>query len=237
MYHSLIFNEEINTWDDWHLIPSSRPVVNPPEVKTYYVDIAGANGSIDLTESLTGYPLYKNRTGSWEFYVANDYWSWDVAYSTIMNYLHGRTKKIVLEDDPSFYYEGRLSVNEWQSNKVCSTIVIDYDVYPYKRDVNSYTDDWLWDPFDFEVGIINEFSNIQLSGSLTIVLINREEPIVPTITISGTESNVNLEFEGETYSLVPGKNTNPYVLLKPGENTLKFTGNATLNITFTGGSL
>ena len=71
MYHSITFinsqNKEKNTWDDWYLIPSSRPVFNPPSVKTQYIDIPGANGQIDLTESLTGYPVYKNREGSWNF--------------------------------------------------------------------------------------------------------------------------------------------------------------------------
>ena len=30
-YHSVVFGEK-NTWDDWHLVPSSRPVINPPDV-------------------------------------------------------------------------------------------------------------------------------------------------------------------------------------------------------------
>ena len=79
MYHSITFGDR-NTWDDWHLIPSTRPLFNPPDAKTHYVDIPGANGQLDLIESLTGYPLYENRTGSIEFYVANGYEDWAVLY-------------------------------------------------------------------------------------------------------------------------------------------------------------
>ena len=44
MYHSITFDNEKNTWDDWHLIPSSRPLVAPPSIKSNYVDVAGVDG-------------------------------------------------------------------------------------------------------------------------------------------------------------------------------------------------
>ena len=40
MYHSLIINVDddyIDTWDDWKLIPSSRPVIAPPIERTKLV--------------------------------------------------------------------------------------------------------------------------------------------------------------------------------------------------------
>lgn len=36
MYHSITIGEK-NTWDDWHLIPTSRPLVNPPSVNTHLI--------------------------------------------------------------------------------------------------------------------------------------------------------------------------------------------------------
>lgn len=132
MYHSITFGTK-NTWDDWHLIPSSRPVFNPPPLKSKYVDIPGADGEVDLTELLTGSPKFGNRTGSLEFIVANDYLSWDVAYSTIMNYLHGQSMHAILEDEPLYYYDGRFSVNAWQSGKSFSVIAIDYNIKPHRQ--------------------------------------------------------------------------------------------------------
>ena len=67
MYHSVRFTKKgvvKNSWSDWYLVPSSRPVINPPEPKFNTVDIPGANGSIDLTEVVSGDVVYQNRTGS-----------------------------------------------------------------------------------------------------------------------------------------------------------------------------
>lgn len=132
MYHSITFGIK-NTWDDWHLIPSSRPIFAPAPLKTNYVDLPNTDGHIDLLTRLVGAPTYANRTGSFEFIVANEYWSWEVAYSTILNYLHGRAMHAVLEDDPLYYYDGRFGVNSWQSDKNYSLIVINYNVIPAKQ--------------------------------------------------------------------------------------------------------
>lgn len=134
MYHSITFGDK-NTWDDWHLIPTSRPVFSPPPLKSKYIDIPGGDGEADLTELLTGTPKFGNRTGSFEFVVANDYLSWEVAYSIIMNYLHGKRMHAILEDEPGYYYDGRFTISEWRSNKNFATISIDYSVGPHKQAV------------------------------------------------------------------------------------------------------
>lgn len=131
MYHSITFGDK-NTWDDWHLVPSTRPVFNPPTLKKKTLEISGGNGLIDVSESLTGYPLYNNREGSIEFIVMNDYKRWEEAYSDVMNYLHGQFMKAFLEDDPEYYYEGRFTVNNWKSDSKWSLITIDYSLSPYK---------------------------------------------------------------------------------------------------------
>lgn len=144
----------INTWRDWHLLPTSRPVFEPPKVKTNYIDLPGGDGIIDATDTLTSYPVYSNREGSNEFYVITGYGNWANRFSDIMDYLHGQKVRVILETDPSYYYEGRLSVNQWQSEKDHSKITIDYSLYPYKFDIHSSLEPWLWDPFNFYDGII-----------------------------------------------------------------------------------
>ena len=140
MYHSITFgsgNNAKNSWDDWHLVPSSRLIFSPPPIKTKYVDIPGADGSIDLTETLLGRPAYENRTGELEFIVVNGYGEWKDRYSEILNYLHGRQMRAVLEDDPGYYYIGRFTVDEWGSEENWSTITISYNVDPYKRSLTT----------------------------------------------------------------------------------------------------
>lgn len=167
MYHSITFGSK-NTWDDWRLVPVSRPLFNPPAQKVKTLEIPGGDGIIDLSQALTGYPVYQNRTGSIEFLAMNDFKPWQIAYSDIMDYLHGQKMRAILEDDPEYFYEGRFSVNEWKSEKDWSRIVIDYDVGPYKWAVQSSIDEWLWDPFNFRTGMINTaiFKNIQVTTSL-----------------------------------------------------------------------
>jgi hypothetical protein len=165
LYHSITFGNK-NTWDDWHIVPSSRPVFNPPSLKRKILDIPGADCSIDLSESLTGYPVYENRVGSLEFIVMNGYKQWYQTYSDIMDYLHGQTMRVILEDDREYFYEGRFTVNEWKSDKDWSRIVIDYNLGPYKWLLHASLDDWEWDPFNFYTGIImTEFKNISVTES------------------------------------------------------------------------
>ena len=237
MYHSITFGNK-NTWDDWHLIPSTRPLFNPPSTKTHYLDIPGGNGKIDLSESLTGYPVYDNRTGSNEFYVANGYVSWEKLYSEIMNYLHGRTMKAYLEDDPYFYYEGRFEVNQWKSDKYWSTITINYDVYPYKKEPNSSLEPWLWDPFDFEYGIIREYGDLEVSGTLSVEILGRAEFISPTINVDSVDgSGMTVQFNGKTYKLIDGSNIVPEIVIGEKTKTLTFSGNGSVSIEYQGGSL
>lgn len=245
MYHSITFinssNEEMNTWDDWYLIPSSRPVFNPPEVKTQYVDLPGGNGQIDLTESLTGYPVYENRTGSIEFYVENGHESWDVLYSKIANFLHGRTLTAYLEDDPGFVYEGRFDINEWKSDKWWSVITINYNVYPYKKERFSSLENWLWDPFDFETGIIREYKDLSVNGSLSLEIIATNEPISPVITVTKEPvaggSTLTVSVSGHSYELQNGTNYLPDLVIKDKNVTLTFSGQATISVNYRGGSL
>lgn len=132
MYHSITIGDK-NTWGHWHLYPESRPLVVPPKRKTNYVDVPGMNGTLDFSEVLTGYPTYEMREGTWTFYVENGYGEWFERYTEIMNYLQqGKKYQVVLEDDPDHYYEGYLSVNQWQSVKDYSKIAIDYKMFPYK---------------------------------------------------------------------------------------------------------
>ena len=145
------FGEERNTWDNWHLVPTSRPVINPPSVHTHYIDIPGADGFIDLTDTLTGGPTFGDRTGSIEFMIINDYdvsslgvtpildpddhpiwYNFNRIYSEIMAYLHGKRRLLSLDDDPDHFYSGRLSVNSIKSDQDRSIITIDYKLSPYR---------------------------------------------------------------------------------------------------------
>ena len=71
-----------------------------------------------------------------------------------MQNLQGKRIKVILSDDPSWYYDGMCWVDKWTSDERYSTISIKYDFYPFKKRVVFNESDWLWDPFDFENGVI-----------------------------------------------------------------------------------
>ena len=136
MYHSITFikgNEQANTWEDWHLIPSSRPTLSPPGVQTNFVSIPGRMGALDFSEYLTGDVQYSDRSGSFEFLVDNDHEYWVSIKNKIVDFLHGNVMKMVLEDDPEYYYEGRFTVDSWKSESWNSKIVINYVVGADKK--------------------------------------------------------------------------------------------------------
>ena len=180
MYHSVSFGSK-NTWDDWGLVPSSRPLFNPPKRKTNYVDIPGASGALDLSEALTGYPLFNDREGTIEFYVMNpngqvDPGLWAQRYSEISSYLHGSKMTALLEDDPTYYYSGSFWVDSWKSDKDRSKIVIGYRVEPYKLKM---TEESL--VFDSE----NPIRHIGGENHVIEMM-----PVVPKMTVTGGSADV-----------------------------------------------
>lgn len=243
MYHSIIFGDK-NTWADWYLIPSSRPVFNPPKPKTKFVDIPGADWHLDMSEVLTGDIAYEARQGSLEFIVDNgqlsDYKAdrWHKLYSEILDYLHGRIIQATLEDDPLYYYEGRFSINEWKSDPHNSKITVDYVVSPYKYEATSSLEDWLWDPFDFEDGIVREYNDLRVDGSLDFVIVGRRMRVTPSFIVKSDDGNgLKVTFNGRTYDLPDGTSRIVNIQTVEGENNLTFTGNGTVSIEYRGGKL
>lgn len=243
MYHSIIFGDK-NSWADWYLIPSSRPVFNPPTPKTKFVDIPGADWHLDMSTVLTGDIAYEARTGSIEFIVDNgqlsDYKAdrWHLLYSEIMDYLHGQLSKAVLEDDPGFYYEGRFSVNQWRSEQYNSKITIDYTVRPYKMERFSSLENWEWDSFCFEDGIIREYKDLRVDGSLEFVITGRRMRVTPSFIVKSNDGKgMKVTFNGVTHNLPDGTSRVVNIQTTEGKNTLKFTGNGTVSIDYRGGCL
>lgn len=142
MYHSITFGEK-NTWDDWRLIPSSRPIVVPPTLVTSYIEVPGRSGTLDLTEFYNGSPVYGNREGSWEFVFMQAAAPWDDRYREILNFLHGKRLPIALEDDPNYLYYGRLSISDPKAGRSAMGLTIEYVIDPFKKDRTDLTKECL----------------------------------------------------------------------------------------------
>lgn len=225
--HSIKFGDK-DSWEDWHLIPTSKPVISPPSVKVKQVDIPGTNGVMDLSSVLTGYPTYGNRTGSLEFILAPGFDYWENAKALIMGYLHGKITKVYLKDDPDHYYIGMLSVNGLKSDAKTNGITINYDLQPFRYDLITSDEDWLWDPFNFEIGVIKEWGSLIVNGSLELQITDCTVPAMPEIT-SNTEIYLEhkyLLFDGVTERsreyVIPEGTSTPGFTLRPDLNILNF---------------
>lgn len=240
MYHSVTFGDK-NTYDDWHIVPSTRPLFAPPPVKTNYIDLPGSNGKLDLTDVLNGRPVYENRTGSMEFIVLNGFGEWQNRYSEICNYLHGKKMKAVLEDDPAWYYEGRFTVNEWRSEKDWSRIVIDYDVGPFKKEIINSIEPWKWDPFDLNEGVIREFNGLvvdEVGGGILITIPGSTEMVSPLFTVESSDGKgMDIMYNGIRYHLYDGESKNPNLIISQTTSTMGVIGNGRITIAYRGGSL
>lgn len=149
----------VNTWDDWHLVATSRPTISLPKFQENNVEITGMNGFVDVSRVLTGYPLYGARTGSIEFLILNqyninnaDYWT--QTYHKVAHFLHGQRRKMVLHDDErNYYYDGVFTVDSFEPGENNSTITINYVLQPFKKARRLSDEEWIWDPFDLDYGI------------------------------------------------------------------------------------
>lgn len=148
-----------HTWNDWGLYWTDV-FIGEPEVETYTINVPGRHGKLDLSEVLTGEPVYKNRVVSASFVFPSKGALWHERYSEILNELHGQVVRLIFDSDPGYYYEGRCSVSSAREDGFYSSFSVTVDAFPLKYELLDSLGDWLWDPLDFENGIIREYGNI-----------------------------------------------------------------------------
>ena len=229
---------DFHSYKDWGLLTKTRPVISPPDPKTIYIDIPESDGQLDLTESMTGDVKFKNRPIKFEFVVIEARDRWTTIYSKIMNYLHGKKLKITLDEDSNHYYYGRVKVDEWKSNKATSTIVISGEVEPYKYEKENSIDPWEWDDFNFEDGIIREYSDIPVNGDTTYTVYGSRKPVVPIFRVNSSDGKgMSVTYDGKTYALPDGDSRVVEITITEAGHMLSFSGNGTVSIKYQGGCL
>ncbi len=226
MYHSITFTTEeedlinagsfnettaallingVNTWDEWHLIPSSRPSIAMPTIPSEkFIEIPGRDGSIDLTDYLSGKPVFGDRQGALEFYHQNGYEDYETVRREMASYFHGNVLKMILEDDPGYYYEGRFKLSPWKSDAHHSTVGLEYRVGPYKWNTQRQSLlSWPWDNFSLERDY--DYFYPDRNGSLqnpvgltgyTTIKVYAVFPETGSVTINGqTKTGTNFMFQ------------------------------------------
>ena len=143
------------------------------------------NGQLDLSYSGTGYPVFYDREGSWEFYIDDSAARiWDV-YAYIKQKLEQDrrirgTVDVVLDDDPGFCYTGKVWVGSTPTYTNGQTkITLNYRFYPFKQPVTALPyANWLWDELNFETGLapVADMTHITMGAAETTTVPIRLPP-------------------------------------------------------------
>lgn len=236
-FYSITINGK-NTWDEWKLMPVKAGKIEfaTPEMKYESVEIAGSDNALDMSEVLTGYPLYESRRGSLTFRFFDNGVPARSRFDQLKNFLHGKKVKVINEDQPEYYYEGRMMVGDFKPSKGnWGEVEISYILDAYKLEMNSSAEDWLWNPFNFETGVIRDYGEITVNGETTVTVIGSRKPTVPRFTVSG--GVLTLSIGTNQYNLLVGRNVLPQIVLMDDEYEMIFGGIGTVTIDMTAGSL
>lgn len=228
------------TWDDYKLIPTSRPFVAPPTPKMKYLDIPGMDGKLDFTDALLGRPAFANRSGSWDFINSGDIQTLD-NIKTLKKELNGRLMNVVLNGDPDYFYRGRVQLNsiDCDASGEGTTFTIDYNLNPYK-----YSVDIMSNPTSPVVTASSSIRPVTLlkTNSLrtttveeqTVILENRGPSTPCSAYCTGT--NIYIEINFKKYFLNIGNNINVFTLPN-GTTEIKIYGTGIVHFYYAEGRL
>ena len=205
--------DNVHSYTDLNLV-LSQVSIPPATVKTNYVDIPGADGSVDLTEAL-GEVKYKDRACKFTLtaFPSDDF---EEKKTEVSNLLNGKRCNIILDKDPDYYWSGRCSVDEYSSNKNLHKIVVGAVVAPYK--------------------LKNNQTKIVVPAGTAVVrnLPGGRKRVVPTITCTASATIV---FNGNTIELNAGTHKNLTITLVEGSNPVTVTSTGTVTFTYQEGDL
>lgn len=199
-----------HSYDDFSLIMSSKEIA-APKTKTVKIDVPGADGSIDLTDYF-GEPKYEDCTHKFQFSTIVPQSEFLTLFSTIKNTIHGKKLRIVLDDDPGFFYIGRCYVSSFTNDKNIGRISVECDCEPWK--------------YKAAKTVVTQ----AVSGESTISLPNLRKRVVPEVVIEADSAMHIVYNTYNVWDLGGGSYTLPELELKAGENSVSVTG--TGNITF-----
>lgn len=209
--------------------------ISPPLPKERYVDIPGGDGAEDLTTALTnGDVKYNNRTISMELGNADRSLISEIKYRKFSNTYHGQSVRLSFSDSVGYYWKGRLKIDSWTNDDKITEIKMTCTAQPYALETLDSTEDWIWDTFNFRIGVIRGYKNIVISGTGTVTVYGSRKRVCPEIICS---ADMSLIFGGTTYQLVAGTNRIIDIILEDGLQEFTFVGNGTVTIRFRGGIL
>lgn len=182
------------------------------------IDVEGADGTLDYTDFF-GEPKYSDVKHKFPFATQVPKGEFLSHYSQVKNALHGKKMRIILDDEPDFFYVGRIYVQPFSSDKTIGYITIEAECEPYKYKLAKTT------------------VTQAIAGTVAITLTNARKRAVPEVTIT-TSTSLNIQYgSGLIWDLGPGSYTLPELELKEGDNLVTVTGTGSITFTWQEGEL
>lgn len=210
-----------------------------PEVKRNRISVPYASGDIDLTDvyGLLSYEERKNVKFSFASLLTDYKEFWKVVEKLAAD-IHGKSLKVVLDDDNNYFYMMRLSVDHTKTNPNTGKITLTGTASPFKYDLMFVGSDWIWDTFNFITGKIVTLNNIRITADIkTIDVPKCGLPVVPEFVVSET-NGLKLVYNGREYDMSEANTYRfPSVKVADEEKTLTFEGTGVLSVRFRGGYL
>ena len=233
-------NKTYHTLNDWGYAIGNNNYIGNPEMETTYIKVPGRTGLIDASEAISGRRVYKKRSLSFELGGIEPRLSWDGVISSLRNNIDGRICRLILDNDRGYFWRGRVYIRNFDRTRDLGKFTLEIPTAdPYKYDVNSSAEPWLWDPFNFETGVITQTGAETISGSGTITIQHGNMLTCPSIVVSEQISpTFTVTCDGVTFALAGGTNIIPSILVGGEDDvTLTFTGSAKVQVVYRGGSL
>lgn len=206
----------VHSFDDLGLILGKKEM-GVPAVKKEKIDIPGADGALDQTEFF-GDVKFEEATHRFEF-TADQQGDFLSLYSRVKNVLHGRKKRIILDDDPLYFYLGRVYVDKHTDEKGIARIDVEAECEPYK--------------YKIQQTVIAQ----AISGTQVITLVNGRKRAVPEVQIYTEAGSIRIEYQGSIWDLGTGSYTLPELELVEGDNLVTVTGTGTVTFVYQEGDL
>ena len=129
-------HEEVNTLSYYGLCILDDLTIGEAKLKENYVDIPGANGSLNLSYAPQGYAVYEDREISFTLFKGVDDVMLETIRAELSNSFHGQEVNLILPNDLYSYWAGVIqfgAISGYNSGKIPVT----FRAQPYK--VNIYT--------------------------------------------------------------------------------------------------
>lgn len=194
--------------------------IEDPKRKTDYIDIPGADGSLDLSDEPQGRPVFQDRNISFTLFKGVDDVSLEAIRSALLTNYHGKKVSLVLPSDDSHHFDGVIELgglSGYNSGKI-----------PVKMRAA---------PYRLKNTITTVTKAINRTG--TITLTNEGKPVTPKFSTNAAIS-VSWTKDGQSHTVSLPSGNNQYITslqLDAGSLTLSISGSATVSVEYLEGRL